>query len=216
MSTINPDYDYLFKILVIGDSGVGKSCLLMRFTDDKFTESFISTIGVDFKIRTIIVGGKVVRLQMWDTAGQERFRTISSSYYRSAHGIVLVYDVNLMESYLHIDQWLEEVERNARTGINKILVGNKCDLVGKRQVEHKMAKSFAEELQISFMETSAKDDTNVESVFYTMAEEIKEKLASGLPAPMVTPPDSSVETLSLKDSQHTVETTNWPKCCSFS
>lgn len=207
---MNPDYDYLFKLLLIGDSGVGKSCLLIRFADDTFTDSFISTIGVDFKIRTINVGGKVVKLQIWDTAGQERFRTLTTAYYRSAHGIIMVYDVNEMETYLHIDQWLEEVDRYACDGVNKLLVGNKCDLLGKRQVEYSVAKAFAERLHISFIETSAKDRTNVDSVFYTMGEELREKLGSPL-----APPDGQEETLNLKESSP-VKLSYWPKCCSFS
>lgn len=207
---MNPDYDYLFKLLLIGDSGVGKSCLLIRFADDTFTDSFISTIGVDFKIRTINVGGKVVKLQIWDTAGQERFRTLTTAYYRSAHGIIMVYDVNEKETYLHIDQWLEEVDRYACDGVNKLLVGNKCDLLGKRQVEYSNAKAFAERLHISFIETSAKDRTNVDSVFYTMGEELREKLGSPL-----APPDGQEETLNLKESSP-VKLSYWPKCCSFS
>lgn len=212
---MNSDYDYLFKILVIGDSGVGKSCLLMRFIDDKFTESFISTIGVDFKIRTMNVHGKIVRLQIWDTAGQERFRSISATYYRNAHGIILVYDVNWMESFLHIDQWLKEVERNAGARVSRLLVGNKCDLEGKRQVDYELAKNFADDIGVSFVETSAKNDTNVDIVFNTMVEELNEKLASGLPL-MATSPNNSAKSLGLSDNQLPAESTSRQKCCSFS
>lgn len=105
---MNSEYDYLFKLLLIGDSGVGKSCMLLRFADDSYTESYISTIGVDFKIRTIEIEGKTVKLQIWDTAGQERFRTITSSYYRGAHGIIITYDTTDLETYKHVPYWLKE------------------------------------------------------------------------------------------------------------
>ena len=107
---MNSEYDYLFKLLLIGDSGVGKSCLLLRFADDTYTESYISTIGVDFKIRTIELDGKTIKLQIWDTAGQERFRTLTSSYYRGCHGIILVFDVNERSSFDNLKQWLDELE----------------------------------------------------------------------------------------------------------
>jgi len=172
------EYDYLFKLLLIGDSGVGKSCLLLRFADHTYTESYISTIGVDFKIRTIDLDGKTIKLQIWDTAGQERFRTITSSYYRGAHGIIVVYDVTDMESFNNVKQWLAEIERYACEGVNKLLVGNKCDLVPKKVVEYDMAKGFADSLDIPFLETSAKNATNVEKAFLTMAAEIKNRIAN--------------------------------------
>ena len=159
MTGLSPDYDYLFKLLLIGDSGVGKSCLLLRFADDTYTESYISTIGVDFKIRTIELEGKTVKLQIWDTAGQERFRTITSSYYRGAHGIIVVYDVTDESTFANVKQWLQEIERYACEGVNKLLVGNKADLTNSKAVDFESAKQLADELGIAFLETSAKDAT---------------------------------------------------------
>lgn len=173
---MNPEYDYLFKLLLIGDSGVGKSCLLLRFADDTYTESYISTIGVDFKIRTIELDGKTIKLQIWDTAGQERFRTITSSYYRGAHGIIVVYDVTDQESFNNVKQWLQEIDRYASENVNKLLVGNKCDLTTKKVVDYTTAKEYADQLNIPFLETSAKNATNVEQAFMTMAAEIKNRM----------------------------------------
>ncbi|VDK67210.1 unnamed protein product [Onchocerca ochengi] len=176
MASMNPEYDYLFKLLLIGDSGVGKSCLLLRFADDTYTESYISTIGVDFKIRTIDLDGKTIKLQIWDTAGQERFRTITSSYYRGAHGIIVVYDITDQESFNNVKQWLQEIDRYACENVNKLLVGNKCDLTTRRAVEQNAAKEYADQLGIPFLETSAKSSTNVEQAFITMASEIKNRM----------------------------------------
>ncbi|KHN40548.1 Ras-related protein RABD2a [Glycine soja] len=179
--------DYLFKLLLIGDSGVGKSCLLLRFADDSYIESYISTIGVDFKIRTVEQDGKTIKLQIWDTAGQERFRTITSSYYRGAHGIIIVYDVTDEESFNNVKQWLSEIDRYASDNVNKLLVGNKCDLEANRAVSYETAKAFADEIGIPFMETSAKDATNVEQAFMAMAASIKDRMASQ-PANNARPP----------------------------
>lgn len=176
---MNPEYDYLFKLLLIGDSGVGKSCLLLRFADDTYTDSYISTIGVDFKIRTIELEGKTIKLQIWDTAGQERFRTITSSYYRGAHGIIIVYDVTDQDSFSNVHQWLEEINRYASDNVNKLLVGNKCDLTTKKVVDYTAAKEYADSLHIPFLETSAKNANNVEQAFVTMAAEIKNRVGSG-------------------------------------
>uniref|UniRef100_A0A0A9Z827 Ras-related protein Rab-1A n=1 Tax=Lygus hesperus TaxID=30085 RepID=A0A0A9Z827_LYGHE len=154
---MNPDYDFLFKLLLIGDSGVGKSCLLLRFADDLYSESYISTIGVDFKIRTIQLDDKIIKLQIWDTAGQERFRTITSSYYRGAHGIIVVYDLTEAESFASLKNWLEEVDRFACPNVSKLIVGNKCDMTSKRAVDVETAESFSEAQGIPFVETSAKN-----------------------------------------------------------
>ncbi|KAL3843650.1 hypothetical protein ACJIZ3_001053 [Penstemon smallii] len=172
------EYDYLFKLLLIGDSSVGKSCLLLRFADDSYVDSYISTIGVDFKIRTVELEGKTTKLQIWDTAGQERFRTITSSYYRGAHGIIIVYDVTEKESFNNVKQWLNEIDRYATDSVCKLLVGNKCDLVESKAVDTETAKAFADELGIPFLETSAKDSINVEQAFLTMAAEIKKKMGN--------------------------------------
>ena len=131
---MNAEYDYLFKVLLIGNSGVGKSSLLLRFADDVFTDNFMPTIGVDFKIRTIEVDGKTIKLQIWDTAGQERFKTITSSYYKGAHGIIVTYDITDRESFSAIENWMGEVEKHASDNISRILVGNKSDMEDSRQV----------------------------------------------------------------------------------
>jgi len=157
---------------------VGKSCLLLRFADDTYTESYISTIGVDFKIRTIELDAKTIKLQIWDTAGQERFRTITSSYYRGAHGIIVVYDVTDNESFNNVKQWLHEIDRYACENVNKLLVGNKSDLTAKRVVSTEQGKEFADSLGIEFLETSAKTSTNVEQAFLTMASQIKARMKS--------------------------------------
>ncbi|GBE82815.1 GTP-binding protein [Sparassis crispa] len=196
-----PDgYDYLFKLLLIGDSGVGKSCLLLRFAEDAFTDSYLSTIGVDFKIRTIDLEGRTVKLQIWDTAGQERFRTIAAAYYRGAHGIVVVYDVTDQDSFENVKGWLTEIERYASENVKKLLLGNKSDLVERKIVQYSVAKDFADELKIPFLETSAKTSANVEEAFLTMSKEIKDSLdaspqsaSTGSKAGTVTPGHSLEE-----------------------
>lgn len=172
------DYDFLFKLVLIGDSGVGKSCLLLRFADDAFTESYISTIGVDFRFRTLNVAGKTVKLQIWDTAGQERFRTITSAYYRGADGIIMVYDVTKKDSFDHVKDWLAEVNRYAADSTCKLLIGNKCDRSDVR-VPPEDGEKLAKELGMPFLQTSARTAENVEAAFIRMADElIRAKSAS--------------------------------------
>jgi len=173
---MNPDYDYLFKILLIGNSGVGKSSLLLRFSDDTFTGNFMPTIGVDFKIRTLEVDGKTIKLQIWDTAGQERFKTITSSYYKGAHGIIVVYDVTDKDSYKNIDTWMNEIEKHASDNVSRILCGNKSDLEDSRQVSTDEGKELADTYNIRFIESSAKDNANVEEAFTLMTKEIKSRV----------------------------------------
>ncbi|KAM1053797.1 hypothetical protein ACFX13_001303 [Malus domestica] len=183
MATAQPargrtDYDYLIKLLLIGDSGVGKSCLLLRFSDGSFTTSFITTIGIDFKIRTIELDGKRIKLQIWDTAGQERFRTITTAYYRGAMGILLVYDVTDESSFNNIRNWIRNIEQHASVNVNKILVGNKADMdESRRAVPTSRGQALADEYGIKFFETSAKTNLNVEEVFFSIARDIKQRLA---------------------------------------
>jgi len=174
---MSAEHDYFFKILLIGDSGVGKSCLLLRFADDSWTETHISTIGVDFKIKTLDIDGKTVKLQIWDTAGQERFRTITSSYYRGAQGIILVYDITDLESFTNVKQWMGEIDRYACENVNKLLVGNKVDLEQDRKVQTATAKEFASSYQIPFIETSAKTATNVNTAFIDIATSIIRRMS---------------------------------------
>uniref|UniRef100_A0A8C4KSA0 small monomeric GTPase n=1 Tax=Equus asinus asinus TaxID=83772 RepID=A0A8C4KSA0_EQUAS len=157
-------YDYLFKLLLIGDSGVGKTCVLFRFSEDAFNSTFISTIGIDFKIRTIELDGKRIKLQIWDTAGQERFRTITTAYYRGAMGIMLVYDITNEKSFDNIRNWIRNIEEHASADVEKMILGNKCDVNDKRQVSKERGEKLALDYGIKFMETSAKANINVENV----------------------------------------------------
>jgi len=166
------EYDYLFKLLLVGDSGVGKEDLLCRFADDTYTESYIGTIGTDFKIRTIEHHGKVVKLQIWDTKGQERFRTITSSYCRGAHGILLVYCITDADSFSSIERWLYEIERYCGPNIPMMLVGNNSHLVARRQVDFKMGQQLADLNGISFLETSLHDYRSVEQAFLELIDDI--------------------------------------------
>lgn len=167
-------YDYLCKMLVIGDSGCGKSSLLTRFSDDEFNTGYASTIGVDFLVRTIDVGAKRVKLQMWDTAGQERFRTITTSYYRGAHAVLIVFDVTQEDSFRNVKRWVSELETiNAgaigQTATQVMLVANKVDLTRQRVVESHRIEELAQELHIPFIETSAKTNLNVQEAFTKIA-----------------------------------------------
>lgn len=176
MAARNTAYDFLIKLLLIGDSGVGKSCLLLRFSDDSFTTSFITTIGIDFKIKTIELDGKRIKLQIWDTAGQERFRTITTAYYRGAMGILLVYDVTDEQSFQNIRNWIRNIDQHAAENVDKILVGNKCDMSSEKVVETSRGQSLADEYSIKFFETSAKSNINVVEGFTAIATDIKKRL----------------------------------------
>lgn len=165
-------YDYLFKLIVIGDTNTGKSCLLQRFTDDTYTSDFISTIGVDFKVKTLEIDNKKIKVQMWDTAGQCRFRSITNSYYRGAHGMIIAFDITNKSSFNNIEQWMRSVKNFGSENSIKILIGTKSDLIEERQVSKEEIDTLVDELGISYIETSAKENNNINELFITICKEI--------------------------------------------
>ena len=168
----NQEYDYLFKLLLIGNSSVGKSSLLVRFVDDIWEENFVPTIGVDFKLKTLDVNGKKVKLQIWDTAGQERFKNITASYYRGGNGVLVVYDITDRDSFTNLTTWLIEIEKNANKNVFKLLIGNKNDLESERKVTFNEGKEFADSNGMKFIETSAKTADKVYEAFELLTKEI--------------------------------------------
>ncbi|XP_018653997.1 putative rab-2,4,14 [Schistosoma mansoni] len=173
-------YAYLFKYIIIGDTAVGKSCLLLQFTDQRFQPVYDLTIGVEFGARMVNIGDKQIKLQVWDTAGQESFRSITRSYYRGAAGALLVYDVTRRDTFNHLASWLQDARQHASPNMVITLVGNKCDLDARREVKQEEAEAFARENNLLFVETSAKTGVNVEQAFATTARAIYERLQLGL------------------------------------
>lgn len=175
------NYDYLFKFILIGDSTVGKTCILTRFVDGWFKAESDPTIGVEFGSKVLkCKSGLTVRLQVWDTAGQESFRSITRSYYRGAIGALLVYDITNSSSFENLPTWLKDSLDATNQNIGLVLVGNKCDLESERQVNKEVAKNFAKENNLLFLETSAKSGTNIEKIFQILSEKILTKIETGL------------------------------------
>jgi Ras-related protein Rab-1A len=164
------DYDYIFKVLLLGNSDVGKSSLLLRFVDSVWNDSFVPTIGVDFKVKTVEIGEKKVKMQIWDTAGQERFRNVVSTYFRGSNGILLIYDITNKDSFKNLESWLIEIEKSASENVLKILIGNKSDLEDEREISKEEGQAFANRNGMQFIETSAKLDTNVSEAFHTLGK----------------------------------------------
>jgi len=173
MAHVHKTHDHLFKLLTIGDSGVGKTSLLLRFCDDSFSDSFITTVGVDFRFKSIEIDGKLIKLQVWDTAGQERFRTITTAYYKGAHGIMLVYDITDKKTFTQISTtWLDTVKQNATNNGEMILIGNKADMNDQRQVSQQEGSHFATANNMPFFECSAKSGYNVDEAFVAIANNL--------------------------------------------
>jgi Ras-related protein Rab-1A len=169
------DYDYVFRMLLIGDSGTGKSSLLLRFTENKFNNYHAATIGVDFRIRTVFVNNRVIKLQIWDTAGLERFRTITNAYYRNVDIIMIVYDITNRNSFINVDNWVRESNIYGSMAKYKLLIGNKCDIINGRQVSYAEGSQLSDNINIPFFEVSARSGRNVHEIFYDATEEILNK-----------------------------------------
>ena len=162
---ISQDYDYLFKVLLLGDSDVGKSSLILRYTEETFNSKLVNSIGVDFKMKKKEIEGKIIKVQIWDTAGHERFRSITYSYYRGANAIIIVFDITDKKSFLSITEWLKQIEKHAKENVFKFLVGNKSDLEEERKVTFEEAKEYADKHDLPYIETSAKEGININELF---------------------------------------------------
>ncbi|XP_022919844.1 ras-related protein Rab-8A [Onthophagus taurus] len=167
------DFASTYKVLVLGDSNVGKTCIVHRFCDERYYDTYISTIGIDFKQKIINLDGVPIKLQIWDTAGQERFRTLTTAYYRGAMGILLMYDVTNLESFNHITYWLQNIEENASPHVVTVLAGNKCES-SDRVVDSDSGQKMAENFELPFFEVSCKNNINIEDAFITLARKIRE------------------------------------------
>lgn len=174
------NFDYMFKLLIIGNSSVGKTSFLFRYADDSFTSAFVSTVGIDFKVKTVFRHDKRVKLQIWDTAGQERYRTITTAYYRGAMGFILMYDITNEESFNSVQDWVTQIKTYSWDNAQVILVGNKCDMEDDRVISFERGKQLAEQLGVEFYETSAKQNINVKAVFERLVDIICDKMSDSL------------------------------------
>ena len=191
-------YDLLFKLLLIGDSGVGKTSILLGYSDNNFNNTFIPTIGIDFKIKTIELHGKKIKLQIWDTAGQERFISITTSYYRGAMGIMLVYDVTNSKSFNNIAKWLRNIQEHSNPDVEKMILGNKCDMEDRRVVSKARGEAISCENGVQFLETSAKTNVNIDRAFIELTESILGKIVDVQEARRTLPPISNQSRIKSK------------------
>ncbi|KAI3386953.1 hypothetical protein SNEBB_004138 [Seison nebaliae] len=174
------NFDYMFKQLIIGNSSVGKTSFLFRYADDSFTSTFVSTVGIDFKVKTVFRQDKRVKLQIWDTAGQERYRTITTAYYRGAMGFILMYDITNEESFNAVQDWCTQIKMYSWDNAQVVLVGNKCDLEDERVITTERGKRLADQLGLEFFEASAKENINVKEVFERLVDIICEKVKENM------------------------------------
>lgn len=179
-SATDQQYNHMFKILIIGNSSVGKTSFLFRYADDSFTSAFVSTVGIDFKVKTVTRRDERIKLQIWDTAGQERYRTITTAYYRGAMGFILMYDVTNEESFNSVQDWVTQIKTYSWDNAQVILVGNKSDMEGERIVSYDRGKQLADQLGLEFFETSAKENINVKNVFERLVDIICDKTSDAL------------------------------------
>ncbi|XP_045473752.1 ras-related protein Rab-3 isoform X2 [Harmonia axyridis] len=174
------NFDYMFKLLIIGNSSVGKTSFLFRYADDSFTSAFVSTVGIDFKVKTVYRHEKRVKLQIWDTAGQERYRTITTAYYRGAMGFILMYDITNEDSFNSVQDWVTQIKTYSWDNAQVILVGNKKDMEDERVISFERGKQLADQLGVEFFETSAKENINVKNVFERLVDIICDKMSDSL------------------------------------
>jgi len=165
--------DQVFKILMIGDSNVGKSSLLIRFSDNEYYNNYITTVGLDFRTKKINIDNKIIRLEIWDAAGQERFKALTKLYYRNCYGVLLVFDITDEKSFINIKNWINEFDKHCNIpNVSKILIGNKCDLLTEKKVSDEEIDKLCLKYNLNYIETSAKDNTNVELSFNELGKKI--------------------------------------------
>ena len=203
-------YDHMFRYIIVGDMAVGKSCLLLQFTDHKFRHQHELTIGVEFGGKTIEVKNKNIKIQIWDTAGQEAFQAITRTYYKGAIGALLVYDITKRDTFDHINKWINEVKNNGSKDIVCMLIGNKKDLEEERQVRYEEGKELADKNKMLFIETSAKTAENVQECFYLSAEKILEQISKTGIDPTL--PAKNVK-ISIDEDAEEEETKEKKSCC---
>ncbi|XP_066919018.1 ras-related protein Rab-3A-like [Clytia hemisphaerica] len=199
------NFDYMFKLLIIGNSSVGKTSFLFRYSDDSFTSAFVSTVGIDFKVQTVFRNDKRIKLQIWDTAGQERYRTITTAYYRGAMGFILMYDITNEESFKAVTDWASQVKTYSWDNTQVVLVGNKCDMEEERAVTYEQGRKLGDQLGFPFFEASAKDNVNVRDAFDKLVDVICERMTDAIDGDLIPGNGTKPGTTDLKSKPNQSE-----------